>query len=168
MDTRTRVTEQIPRLRRYARALTGDRNRADDLVQECLARALSKLHLWRPDSDLLAWLLTVMHNLFINDLRRERNAPPLLWLDEEHHGTPMRPTQEDGLEMRDLQSALLRLPPEQREVVLLIGLENMSYEDVAKTLDIPIGTVMSRLARGRERLRKLMSGNGEPLLRRVK
>jgi RNA polymerase sigma-70 factor (ECF subfamily) len=159
--------EHIPRLRRYARALTGERTQADDLVQECLARAWEKRSLWRTGTDLRAWLFTILHNLFVNDLRRRKSRPELLALDDEALNAPRRATQEDGLGLRDLQTALERLPVDQREVLLLVGLEEMSYEEVAKTLGIPMGTVMSRLSRARERLRVQLNGAG-PTLRRVK
>ncbi len=161
------IVEHIPRLRRYARALVGDRTRADDLVQDCLTRAWERLHLWQPGSDLRAWLFTIMHNLHVNDIRRRRNQPDFVPLDDDLDA-PLPATQEDGLALRDLQTALAQLPLEQRAVVLLVGLEEMSYEQAAGTLGIPIGTVMSRLARGRERLRGLLSGSAGPALRRVK
>src|SRR4030067_3076451 len=114
--------EHIPRLRRHARALTNDRTQADDLVQECLARAWEKLSLWRRGSDLRAWLFTILHNLYVNDLRRRKNHPEPLALDDEALDAPRRATQEDGLGLRDLQAALDRLPLGQRAVVLLGGL----------------------------------------------
>lgn len=159
--------EHIPRLRRYARALTGDRAQADDLVQECLTRAWEKLSLWRRGSDLRAWLFTILHNIFINELRRTKRRPELLDFDEESLESPCRATQEDGLAMRDLETALYNLPFDQRAVLLLVALEELSYEQAAKALDIPVGTVMSRLARARERLRLQLNGEG-PALRRVK
>jgi RNA polymerase sigma-70 factor (ECF subfamily) len=150
------IAPHIPRLRRYARALAGDQHAADDLVQDTIERAINKRHLWRPDSDLRAWLFTIMHNVFVNQLR-SRQAHPEEALDDD--SLPAVPsTQGQRLEIRDLETALAALPPDQREVVLLIGLEQLSYAGVAKVLDIPIGTVMSRLFRGRERLRALVSG----------
>lgn len=160
------ITEQIPRLRRYARALTGDRRSADDLVQDTLERAWSKLHLWRRESDMRAWMFSIMHNTFINQIRK--NRLDTVSLDEDALQVPERATQEDFLEMRDLASAIGKLPYEYREVILLIGLEQMSYEETAQVLGIPLGTVMSRLSRGRERLRVLMAGENAPVLRRVK
>lgn len=159
--------EHIPRLRRYARALTGDRTQADDLVQECLARAWQKLALWRRGSDLRAWLFTILHNLHVNEIRHRRSRPEPQVLDETAFEVAHHASVDDGLRLRDLEAALRQLPAEQRQVVLLVGLEDMSYEDTARTLGIPVGTVMSRLARGRERLRALMNGTG-PALRRVK
>jgi RNA polymerase sigma-70 factor (ECF subfamily) len=151
-----RVQELIPRLRRYARALTGERNAADDLVQDTLERAWNKLHLWRHGSDLRAWLFTIMHNVHVNQVR-SRAAGAVVVLNDEAADAPVRATQADMLEVRDIDTALMRLPLEQRQVLLLIALERMSYGETARTLGIPIGTVMSRLARGRERLRGLLA-----------
>lgn len=167
-NTEPRIEQHIPSLRRYARALLGERSRADDLVQDTLERAWGRLHLWRSGSDLRAWLFTIMHNLYVNQLRQNHNSLVGVSLDEEALNIPIRATQEDGLEMHDLMAALSRLPDEFREVVLLVGLEQLRYEEVAQVLGIPTGTVMSRLARGRERLRALMSGAATPVLRRVK
>ncbi len=160
------ITEQIPRLRRYARALTGDRSSADDLVQDTLERAWGKLHLWRRGSDMRAWMFSIMHNTFINHIRKKQLDA--VSMDDEALEIPTRATQEDALQMRDLSSAIGKLAYEYREVILLIGLEQMSYEEVAQVLGIPLGTVMSRLSRGRERLRNIMAGESAPMLRRVK
>ena len=150
------ILAEIPRLRRYARALLGDRAAADDLVQDTLERAWSRLHQWRAGSDMRAWLFGIMHNLRIDQLRRPRLST--LSIDADEFELPTRPTQADALELRDLESALGHLADEQREILLLIALEEMSYADIASTLGIPIGTVMSRLSRGRERLRLIMDG----------
>ena len=144
----------IPNLRRYARALVGDRDGADDLVQDTLERAVRKFHLWRP-GDLRAWLFSIMHNVFVNQLKARKTASEVE-IDENAIAAPI-PTA-TSVDILDLQAALLRLPAEQREVVLLIALEDMSYADVSRALGIPIGTVMSRLSRGRERLRNYMAG----------
>jgi len=160
MDGRGRdFVQYIPRLRRYARALTGDRARADDLVQDTLERALIKFHLWQPGSDLRAWLFTIMHNVYINQLRAQPAGMSAM-TDDDTMQLAVRPTQSDRLEIMDLQAALLRLAEEQRDVLLLVGLEQMTYEEAAGVLGIPIGTVMSRLSRGRERLRALLAGAG--------
>ena len=153
--------QHIPRLRRYARALTGDRARADDLVQDTFERALVKFHLWQPDSDMRAWLFTIMHNVYVNQLRSNRSGMTIA-LDDETVMPSMRATQSDRLELQDLQVALLRVPDEQREVLLLVGLEQMTYGEAAGVLGIPIGTVMSRVSRARERLRVLLAGGGAP------
>ena len=153
---RQAIVAEIPRLRRYARALTGDAVRADDLVQDTLERALGKWSLWRP-GNLRAWLFSIMHNLFVNQARRLRTVeyPG----DEALPELPTREHQGDALELRDLTRSLAKLPEEQREVLLLVCLEDLSYEDAAKILAVPIGTVMSRLSRGRERLRVLLAGS---------
>ena len=124
-------------------------------MQDTLERGLRKLHLFRPGTDLRAWLFTVMHNVFVNQVRAGR----LQVVDDEDMAELPQPGQEsDGLAIRDLDRALLRLPEEQRAVLLLVALEDMSYEEAARTLEIPIGTVMSRLSRAREKLRAMMQG----------
>ena len=153
------ILAEIPRLRRYARAMLGNRAAADDLVQDTLERAWSRLRQWQTGSDLRAWLFSIMHNLRIDQIRQ---APPHAQpLEDVEAEMPTRPTQSDNLELMDLEAALYRLPEEQREVLLLVALEEMSYAEIAALLDIPIGTVMSRLARGRERLRQMMA-TGHP------
>ncbi|MEX1205144.1 MAG: RNA polymerase sigma factor [Dongiaceae bacterium] len=154
-------------MRRYALALLGDRAQADDLVQDCLERAWSRLHLWRR-GNLRGWLFTIMHNLNANDRRRRRRAPWTTPLDEAGAAAATRATQEDGLAVEALTSALAALPEDQRAVVLLVGLEEFSYADAAGVLGVPVGTVMSRLHRGREQLRRRLAGGAEPGLRRVK
>jgi RNA polymerase sigma-70 factor, ECF subfamily len=153
-----RLLVWLPRLRRYARALAGRREDADDLVQDTLERAWRREDRWQAVGDMRAWLFSIMHNLHVDAARRKR--PALVELDEEQP-EPAAALPEP-LAIRDLQAALERLPVEQREVVLLVALEDMSYADAARALGIPIGTVMSRLARGRERLRAFMEGRGEP------
>lgn len=153
MDKRL-IVEHIPRLRRYARALVGDRYVADDLVQDTLERAWNKFYLWRPGSDLRAWLFTIMHNVFVNQARRRRYEVELLM--EEVPVVPVRATQSEQLEVQDVDRALRKLSAEQREVVLLVAVEQLSYDEASRALDIPIGTVMSRLSRARERMRQLL------------
>ncbi len=152
------IEAEIPRLRRFARAMVRDATLADDLVQECLERALSRLHLWRPGSNLRAWLFTILRNLHINGIRRRQAVVDIdgegqAAIGAAHGGQFVR------LELRDLKRALGLLPTEQREVVLLIGLEGISYGEAADILGISIGTVKSRLSRGRRALRQLMEGH---------
>jgi RNA polymerase sigma factor (sigma-70 family) len=165
MNEAERLVELIPRLRRYARALVGDRATADDLVQDTLERAWAKLHLYRRGTDLRAWLFTVMHNVHVNRVRAARPTDPL---EEEMPELAQRASQGDALLVRDLDRAISRLPDEQRAVLLLVTLEEMSYDTVARTLEIPIGTVMSRLSRAREKLRAMMLGQGATRLKVVK
>lgn len=149
----------VPRLRRYARALVGNRDDADDLVQDTLERAWRKSSLWRGVTDMRAWLFAIMHNLHVDGARRMRVQT--VAMQEDDIEQPQAPTQVERLALLDLQAALAQLPVEQREILLLVALEDMGYAEVAATLDVPIGTVMSRLSRGRERLRTLMDGRAE-------
>lgn len=146
----------VPRLRRYARALVGDRADADDLVQDTVERGWSGLQGWQRGTDMRAWLFSIMHNLRVDQSRRGalRTEP----LDHETPLPDMPERVSAGLEMRDLDAALRLLPEEQRAILLMVGLEELRYEDVAQALGIPVGTVMSRLSRAREKLRALMEG----------
>ncbi len=162
-----RLEAEIPRLRRYARALTRNAANADDLVQNCLARAVAKQHLWQEGTDLRAWLFTIMHNQHVNHVRRTArdDAVPV---EEVAAALPVEENATALLQLRDLDRALNRLPAEQRQVILLAGLEGMSYEQIAEILNIPIGTVRSRLSRGRETLRALMQMDHETKSDRVR
>jgi len=169
--TAAEIEALIPRLRRFARALTGSREAADDLTQDTLERAWVKRELWQAGTNLRAWLFSVMHGVFVNSLRRAR---PTESLDDLEHAGQERAddgaSAETAIAVRELREALLRLPDDQRQVVLLVGLEQLSYAEAAEVLAVPIGTVMSRLARGRERLRQHLE-EGTPDrhgLRRVK
>jgi len=163
MDPRALVPH-IPSLRRYARALTGDAWAADDLVQDTLERACSKWRLWIVGSDLRAWLFTIMHNVFASQLRR---APPRAVVDVDGDDAPELHAPDAGHEQRiDLQRCLLLLPDDQRAVLLLVALEDLSYRQIARVLGIPAGTVMSRLSRARSRLHALMEGEAAPTVQR--
>jgi len=150
------IEAEIPRLRRYARALTRDAAATDDLVQDTLARALAKLHLWQEGTDLRAWLFTILHNQYVNQVRRAVREGTPVGLNDTEPPLTQAPHQGKRLELRDLDRAIGKLPQDQRSVILLVGLEGMHYEDVAEVLGVPIGTVRSRLSRGRESLRRLM------------
>src|SRR3954469_2209081 len=147
---------QLPRLRRYARALTRDPSRADDLIQDTLVRALAKQHLYQDGTNLRAWLFTLMHNQYVNNARRNVREDNSLDVDTvaAHLVAVTDPTA--SRQLRELDEAIGKLAIEQRQVILLIGLEGMSYEETAAILNVPIGTVRSRLSRGREALRRLM------------
>jgi RNA polymerase sigma-70 factor (ECF subfamily) len=155
-DIRQQIEAELPRLRRYARALVRDAVGADDLVQECLTRALEKLHLWREGTNLRAWLVTILHNQYVNNVRRSVRTGVTVEFDETDLLLSQSANQEAGLTLRDLDRALGQLPAEQRAVILLVGLEGMSYDDVAAVVGVPTGTVRSRLSRGRLALRELM------------
>lgn len=150
------IVAQIPALRRYARVLTGDPWAADDLVQDTLERACSKWRLWAAGSNLRAWLFTVMHNLFVNQARRATRQAQGRTVDIDDIAHELAAPDVNLGQALDLQRCLLRLPQDQRAVLLLISLEDMSYQEVAQITGVPIGTVMSRLSRARSRLQALL------------
>ncbi|HEX3860992.1 MAG TPA: sigma-70 family RNA polymerase sigma factor [Stellaceae bacterium] len=152
---------EIPRLRRYARALTRDVTRADDLVQSCLTRAIAKQHLWEPGTDLRAWLFTILHNQHVNDVRRSVREGINVAIEDAAPVLTVQPNAMAALQLRDLEAAIAKLSEEQRQVILLVGLEGMRYEEVAEILHVPVGTVRSRLSRGREQLRRMMELGSE-------
>ena len=152
----------IPGLRRYAcTLLRGDREAADDLVQDCLERALSCWHQRRPDGDLRGWLFTILYHRFVTGRRRQRRDVGQSSLTEilKAEQPRVEGRQEGALAHRDLLRGFAELPEEQRSVLLLIAVEDFSYRETARILGLPIGTVMSRLSRGREHLRQYMNGD---------
>lgn len=151
-DFADQLAHQIPRLRRYARALTHEPAWADDLVQDTLERALRRRWLFRFDRSLTSWLFTILYRLFLNDVARRGAMVP-------EDGKAPEPTATPDVSMRiDMQRALAKLPPEHLAIIVLIGLEQLSYQEAAAVLDVPLGTVMSRLSRARAQLRALLSG----------
>lgn len=166
-DPAALLEPQIPALRRYARALVGDPDVADDLVQDCLERALSRWLLRRPSDDPRPWLFTILRNLHLDGLRRRRRQGWTVDVDEDALPS-IAPDQESGFGVSDALAALDLLPEEQKSLLLLIGVEDLSYAEAARVLGVPIGTVMSRLARGRQRLRAILETGRSTILRRVK
>jgi RNA polymerase sigma-70 factor (ECF subfamily) len=166
-DAGTLLEPLIPALRRYAYSLVRDSAAADDLVQDTLERALSRWFLRRTDGDLRAWLFTILRNLYIGAYRRRKRQGTEIALDD---AVPIgiAPRQEAGLEVQDVLAALDRLPEEQKSLLLLVGVEDLSYGDAARVLGLPMGTVMSRLSRARQRLRTILETGRATLLRRVK
>jgi RNA polymerase sigma-70 factor (ECF subfamily) len=159
-DQTSLIEAHIPGLRRFARALLrGDRHGADDLVQDCLERALSSWHLRRGEDAVRGWLYTILYNRFLSEKHRQRRrGVPYALLEVAEAELPQVEGGQDwALEHRDLVRAFAALPEEQRSVLLLIAIDNLSYGEAARVLGVPIGTVMSRLSRGRERLRNYMS-----------
>ena len=150
------VEGEIPRLRRYARALTRRADRADDLVQETLVRAIAKSDLWQAGTDIRAWLFTIMHNQHVNMVRRAMRDEATVDIEQMSSSLVAITDPTASRQLHELDTALARLPADQREVILLVGLEGMSYEAAAQILDVPVGTVRSRLSRGRDALRQLM------------
>ena len=147
------IAAEIPKLRRYARALLLNKDRADDLVQDTILRALEKKHLYERGTKLRAWLFTLMHNQHVNSVRRSVRRGHTIHVETVTLASPA--PQIASLELRELERAIARLPEEQRETLLLIGLEGMKYEEVAKICDVPIGTVRSRLSRARTGLHRM-------------
>jgi RNA polymerase sigma-70 factor, ECF subfamily len=145
----------IPRLRRYARVLTRDAVAADDLVQDCLARALGKLSLWEEGTDLRAWLFTILYHQHVSQARRGARHLACIQSQYRSASSTLPPPQAVRLELRDLERALARLPEEQRSLILLVGLEGMPYEEAASVVNLPVGTVRSRVSRGRQTLRAM-------------
>ena len=162
------VEAHIPSLRRYAMVLLRyDADRSDDLVQDCLVRAMSKWHLWRRPGNLRAWLFTILHNIYVNDVQKAAARPNVIELQEYLPGISVPPEQGDGLALREVAQAVQRLPDEQKQILLLIGLEGFSYEEAAQIAGIPVGTVISRLSRGRRKLRDMLANGDETNARKV-
>ena len=150
IDIGALLQPEIPRLRRYARALLGDATRADDLVEDCLSEAVRTIDLFWSGTDLRVWLFALLHNQLANNRRSMAQA-----------GLPHR-SRQSSLTLADLRQALARLADDERQVVLLVGLEGFPYDDVARILDVPVGTVRARLSRGRNTLHVAMTGGEKP------
>ncbi len=165
-DPTSRLHEHIPALRRYARALVGEAALADDLVQDCLERAVSRAHQWRQTGSLRGWLFTIMHNINANQRRSAARAPAWDPIERAENTVGQNGQQIDRIALQEAVAALALLTAEQRQVLLLVALEGLRYEEVAQVLGVPIGTVMSRLSRARDRMRELgRSGPGRALWR---
>jgi RNA polymerase sigma-70 factor (ECF subfamily) len=149
------IERQIPALRRYAWALSRNAENADDLVQDCLERALRAAPNFRSGSNVRPWLFSILHNVFVDERRRLSRRGLHLMLDEVET-PPVKASQEASADVQDAFNAIAKLPIEQREVLLLVGVEDLSYEEAARVLCVPVGTIMSRLSRGREKLRELL------------
>ncbi len=162
------LLDNVTALRRYAMFLSGDASRADDLVQESLVRVLAHARAWRPIKDIRAYLFTTMHNVFVDNNRRYHARISDQPVESVLANLVSPASQSQRMEILELVEALQELSAEQREAVLLVGLEGMSYAETAKVLGVPIGTVMSRLSRGREALRRLTDRGSVTQLRVVK
>jgi RNA polymerase sigma factor (sigma-70 family) len=161
-NTRNAITALLPRLTRYARVLTRDVAEADDLVQDCLTCALAKIHMWQPGTDLRAWLFTILHNQHINHLRRDKRHRTHIDLLMSDRASTFSPNQSARVEIREVERALAKLPKDQRSLILLVGLNGLRYEDAASLANIPLGTVRSRIGRGRDTLRWLTERSPDP------
>lgn len=162
------IEPHIPALRRYAFALIREDAATDDLVQDCLERAISRWHLRRTDGDVRAWLFSILHNVFISQRRQALRRGHHGVLDDMAELFSGVEVQEHAMVHRDMLRALSTLPDDHRSVLLLIGVEDLSYAEAAKVLGVPVGTIMSRLSRARDRLRSLINGERPAALRRVK
>lgn len=156
------VVEVIPRLRRYALSLTRNASLADDLVQETLLRALSRRHLFVPGTNLRAWLFTILHNLYVNVIRRSARAGTNIDIDDAAEMLTTRTYERAGLELKETQEALATLPKEQQQAIILVGVEGLSYDQAAHVSVVPVGTVRSRLSRGRAALNRIINPNPSP------
>jgi len=156
-ETLPLIEAEIPHLRRFARYIVRDVDRADDLVQECLTRAIAKVHTWTPGTNLRAWLFVILKNCHINDVRRQR---PTSEIPTDHPMLTVPSNQEAHITLLEVRDAYLSLSEEHREVLLLVAIEGLQYEEAAAVLGVPLGTVRSRLSRARQALRDAL---GEPL-----
>ncbi len=166
---RNDLVKELPYLRRFARGLCGDASLADDLVQDCVERALKKNHLYDPERPFRAWLYAVLRNIYVSNWRRNakftgaKNVDDLVGLEGS-----VQPDQDSNFSITLITEALDTLPAQQREVLVLISLEEMSYKDASEIIGVPIGTIMSRLSRARSHLQNILEKRGTPVLRRVK
>lgn len=147
----------LPQLRRYAYVLTRDPTRADDLVQECVVRALDRSHQYRPGTNLRAWLFTILHNLYVSDMRGQSRRGHVVDIDDVI-GLSCPPSQEDRVALTTVIDAVEALPPMQRRAVELVGFAGLSYEQTSRIMDLPIGTLKSRVSRARTQLRRALVG----------
>ena len=166
------IAREIPRLRRFALTLADTPEEADDLVQDCLERAIRKRHLWHRRGSIRGWLYRVLYNVFVNQVawrRRRGQHLPLCDAAEGEAGLSAAADQERHLSFQDIGEAMKHLPEDQHTAIVLVAVEGLSYDEAASVMRVPVGTVRSRLSRGRDRLRLLYSGHGaDPMLRRVK
>ena len=157
----------IPAMRRYARSLLHDSAAADDLVQDTLERSISGWHQRRADGNARTWVFTILHNLALNRIRQTtRRGRHVTIEDADDIAISRASTQEDGLRQTDIMAAVYRLPDDQRSVLLLISVEDLSYAEAARVLGVPVGTVMSRLARARAKLQRMMDDEVAPAVQR--
>lgn len=152
------IEDHIPHLRRYARHLAHSPAAADDLVQDCLARALAKAHLFRPGTNLRAWLFTILRNQHISDMRRQGRRGTAVDPDDVAEALATRPDQHARLVVAALDEAMRRLPRPQRALIRMVALQGRSYEEAAEAMGLPVGTVKSRLSRSRRQLRRMLDG----------
>lgn len=163
---RQEITKLIPHLRRYAFALINHKESADDLVQDCLERALKRKQLWDASRPLKPWLFTILHNIFANDARRYHRTPALVSIHDIEELVDKK--SENNLALSELYRSLEQLSIDHQQIILLVGVEQLSYKETAEVLNIPIGTVMSRLTRARKQLKQQMHSQSNSHIRRIK
>ncbi len=156
-DLKSQVANEVPYLRRFARGLTNDPVYADDLVQDTIERAITRLHLFEQNRKLRTWLYTILRNLYINELRKQGRRGTHMSIDDVLESSLSEgPSQSDKIIEIDIKQAIMALPDEQREVLVLVALEEVTYEEAAKIVDVPVGTIMSRLSRARSKLKEIL------------
>jgi RNA polymerase sigma-70 factor (ECF subfamily) len=153
------VEGEIPRLRRYARYLARDADLADDLVQDCLTRAIAKIDSWTPGTNLRAWLFVILRNCYINELRRGQRMGAIGEASSDYELIPTPANQEAHISLLEVRNAYLTLSEEHREVLLLVAIEGLQYEEAAGVAGVAIGTIRSRLSRARQALRDALEGD---------
>lgn len=169
MQDHTVLIPEMAHLRRYARALTRDADAADDLVQSCLERAIAKFHLWKPDRRLRPWLFAIMHNIYVDTVRHGVKAGTRVSIDHVAAQPSLSSGPEEHLVVKSVLSAMDGLPQEQRDALILVGIDELTYAEAAQVLCVPVGTLMSRLHRGREKLRLVVGmTQKQPAIRQVK
>lgn len=165
---RSEIQQHLRGLHRFALTLVRDRHEAEELVQETVLKAIEGAHTWKEGRDLRRWLFAIMHNVFVSDMRRRRTRRRAVGdhADQANQADP--PRQIPRIELGQALRALYTLPEQQREPLLLVSVEGLSYREASETLGIPVGTLMSRLARGREALREAVDRPAEHRLKLVK
>ena len=153
---------EIPRLRRYARFIVANEADADDAVQQCLAQAVAGIEQWQPGTNLRAWLFVILRHVVYSEARRVSRRPTILGLEDWDESASVSGGQEERLMLDSLEAAIGGLPDPQRDVVLLVGVEGLSYEEAASILETPVGTIRSRLSRARASLRRILAGAPAP------
>ena len=158
------IVNEVKNLRRYALALTRNATDAEDLVQDCLTRAIASSHTWKPGSNMRSWLFKIMHNIFIDEIRRNRLREAAKKDSDAQYINPPQPA---TTELGQVLEALSRLPEIYREPIILVAINDMTYAQAAEIIDVPLGTLMSRLSRARQALRRAVQGEDTPHLRLV-
>ncbi|RQR49551.1 RNA polymerase sigma factor [Burkholderia sp. Bp9140] len=163
-DLATRLPDILPRLRSFALRISGNRYDADELVQRACIRALERAHQLRADTSTASWMFSIIQSIWLNELRQRNHRNPLvLELSDALLETVSDPgsAPETGLAIRQIIDAIERLPESQRTALLLVSVDGLSYRQAADTLDVPLGTIMSRISRARKAIRLVIDGSGE-------